>query len=77
MSQNIVLKRSALPGKVPTTASLSIGEIAINTYDGKVFLNRSGSTQSIQEIITTKVVYTTPINMEYKIKKPFQRRVLL
>ena len=37
MSQTIVLKRSALPGKVPDTGSLNLGEIAINTYDGKVY----------------------------------------
>lgn len=53
MAQSIILKRSALSGKVPTTASLEIGEIAINTYDGKVFLKRSGSIESIQTILTT------------------------
>jgi hypothetical protein len=63
MPQNIILKRSALQGKVPTTSSLSLGEIAINTYDGKIFLNRSGSIQSIQEIITTNVVNTGSITL--------------
>ena len=63
MSQNIVLKRSALPGKVPDTGSLNLGEIAINTYDGKVFLKRSGSIESIQELITTNVVNTGSITL--------------
>jgi hypothetical protein len=63
MAQSIILKRSALQGKVPTTSSLSLGEIAINTYDGKLYLNRSGSTQSIQEIITTNVVNTGSITL--------------
>lgn len=63
MSQNIVLKRSSLPGKVPDTGSLNLGEIAINTYDGKVFLKRSGSIESIQEIITTNVINTGSITL--------------
>ena len=63
MAQSIILKRSALQGKVPTTSSLSLGEIAINTYDGKIYLNRSGSAQSIQEIVTTNVVNTGSITL--------------
>jgi hypothetical protein len=61
MSQTIVLKRSALPGKVPDTGSLNLGEIAINTYDGKVFLKRSGSVESIQSLITTDSITTGSI----------------
>jgi hypothetical protein len=49
MAQNIILKRSATPGKIPTTASLSLGELAINSYDGKAFIRQSGS---IDQIIT-------------------------
>lgn len=63
MAQSIILKRSAQPGKVPTTTSLNVGEIAINTYDGKIFLNRSGSSNSIQEIITTNVINTGSITL--------------
>ena len=40
MAQIIRLKRSTTPGSAPTTSDLSIGEIAINVYDGKVFLRR-------------------------------------
>jgi hypothetical protein len=46
----IELKRSAVPGKVPTTSSLDLGELALNTYDGKVFLKRDNGTQSIVEL---------------------------
>ncbi len=63
MSQSIILKRSALPGKVPDTGSLNLGEIAINTYDGKVFLKRSGSIESIQSIITTDSITTGSITL--------------
>jgi hypothetical protein len=63
MAQSITLKRSSLPGKVPDTASLNIGEIAINTYDGKLFINRSGSASSIEGIVTTNSVTTGSINL--------------
>lgn len=63
MAQSIILKRSATPGKVPNTSTLKVGEIAINTYDGKIFLNRSGSSNSIQEIITTNVTNTGSISL--------------
>jgi len=63
MSQTIVLKRSALPGKVPDTGSLNLGEIAINTYDGKVYLKRSGSIESIQSLITTDSITTGSITL--------------
>jgi hypothetical protein len=63
MSQSIILKRSALPGKVPDTGSLNLGEIAINTYDGKVFLKRSGSVESIQSLITTNSITTGSITL--------------
>jgi hypothetical protein len=43
MGQNILLKRSAIPGKKPTTSSLNLGEIALNTYDGLAFIKKSGS----------------------------------
>ena len=34
----IKVKRSTVQGKVPTTGQLGLGEIAINHYDGKVFV---------------------------------------
>jgi len=36
----IKIKRSAVAGKIPTTTSLELGELAINTYDGKLFLQQ-------------------------------------
>jgi hypothetical protein len=36
----IKLRRSAVPGKAPTTEQLALGEIALNTYDGKLFIKR-------------------------------------
>ena len=39
-NNNILIKRSAVPGKAPTANNLSLGELAINTYDGKIYAKR-------------------------------------
>ena len=36
----IKVKRSAVAGKIPTIADLGLGELAINTYDGKVYIEQ-------------------------------------
>jgi hypothetical protein len=50
MAQTIKIKRSAVPGKVPTTSDLSLGELALNTYDGKAFFKKDNGAESIVEI---------------------------
>ena len=50
MAQTIKLKRSATPSAIPSTASLSLGEVAINTYDGKMFIKKDDGTEAIVEI---------------------------
>jgi hypothetical protein len=40
MSQLIKLKRSAVPGNVPSAGQLEAGELAINTADGQVYLKK-------------------------------------
>jgi len=53
MAQIIKLKRSLTGGSKPSTGDLSIGEIAINVNDGKVFLRKSGSAgDSVKEFVT-------------------------
>ena len=48
------LKRSAVLGRIPTTASLDLGELAINTVDGKIYFKQdSGSLQTILELTST------------------------
>jgi hypothetical protein len=49
----IQLKRSLTSGSLPTTASLVPGELALNVPDGRIFLRKSGSTDTIQSAITT------------------------
>jgi len=63
MAQNILLKRSAVTGKTPSTASLQLGELAINTYDGKIHFKKSGSVESIQSIVTTDSQTTGSISL--------------
>lgn len=63
MAQNILLKRSAVPGKTPTTGSLELGELAINTYDGKIHFKKSGSSESIESIVTTNSTISGSISL--------------
>ena len=63
MASIVQLKRSALTGKVPGTSSLNLGELALNTYDGKIFFRRSGSTDTVQEVITTNVINTGSVTL--------------
>jgi hypothetical protein len=41
MASSILLKKSAVPGKVPTLDSLQYGELAINYADGKLYFKTS------------------------------------
>jgi hypothetical protein len=63
MSQNILHRRSLIAGKVPDTGSLLVGELGINVYDGKVYLHKSGSEQSIQTLVTTNSITTGSITL--------------
>jgi len=66
MAQTIKLKRSSTSGNVPSTGQLELGELAINTYDGKVYIKKDNGTESIVEIglqsptnsVYTKYIYT-------------------
>lgn len=40
MAQTIKLKRSAATGNVPTAAQIDLGELAINTTDGRVYMKK-------------------------------------
>ena len=43
MSTPIRIKRSAVAGKKPTKEQLQLGELAVNFYDGKIFLKQDQS----------------------------------
>jgi hypothetical protein len=63
MAQKILQKRSLTSGKVPDTGSLLVGELGINVYDGKVYLHKSGSSQSIETLVTTNSITTGSITL--------------
>ena len=58
MTSRVLSKRSAVPGKVPTTAQIDLGELAINTRDGKLFLKRDNgnTTFTIVEVGSPQAV---------------------
>jgi hypothetical protein len=64
MASIVQLKRSALSGKVPDTGSLNLGELAVNTYDGKIYFKKSGSIESVESVVTTNSVITGSIRLE-------------
>ena len=53
MAQIVKLRRTATAGKVPTTSNLELGELAMNTNDGRIFFEKNDGTVTIQEILTT------------------------
>jgi hypothetical protein len=40
MANTVKMKRSAVPLKVPATTDIALGEIAINTFDGKAYIKK-------------------------------------
>ena len=51
MAQTIKLKRSATSGAIPSTSALELGEVAINTYDGKMYIKKNVSgTETVVEV---------------------------
>ena len=68
MANTIKLRRSATSGAIPTTSQLALGELAMNTFDGKLFLktNQSG-TEAIVEVgsgSSVTISSTTPSSPE-------------
>lgn len=49
MAQPIIMKRSSIRGKVPVLADLDLGQIAVNTADGRMYL-RNTATNSIVKV---------------------------
>ena len=69
---NIRLRRSATAGNIPTTSQLDLGELALNTFDGKIYLKKEvNGVQSVVEIggggsqqsgVWSEYVYTATSN---------------
>ena len=70
---DIRLRRSAVSGAIPATSALNLGELALNTADGKIYMKKSVSgTDTIVEIgggtsqdgIWTEYKYTATSNQQ-------------
>jgi len=53
MSTTIKLRRSAVAGRIPTTSQLELGELAINTNDGKIYFKKYDTAANTESIIDT------------------------
>ena len=72
MAQIVKLRRSAVAGKKPTNSQLELGELSINTTDGKVYFAKSGSQgPSIEELISTNTVNTGSIFLTGNVSASF------
>jgi hypothetical protein len=64
MAQIVKLRRSSVVGKKPTNAQLELGELSINTSDGKVYFAKSGSLgATIEELVSTNTVNTGSLSV--------------
>jgi hypothetical protein len=52
----IKLRRSGVGGKIPTPAQLDLGEVALNTYDGRIYIKKS--VNSVESIVA---LYGAPV----------------
>ena len=50
MATVIQLKRSSTQNDVPTTSDLSLGELAVNTYHGRVYTEKKDGSAAIVEV---------------------------
>ena len=61
MAQTILHKRSATPASAPTVGDLALGELAINTSDGKLYFKKDDGAESIIEIGEAGVAPVTSV----------------
>ena len=50
MTNTLLVKRTTIAGRVPSTAQLAPGELAMNVTDGKLFLKRVSGSESVVEL---------------------------
>ena len=63
MAQVVKLKRSSTAAKVPSTSDLALGELAMNTNDGKIYFEKNDGSATIQTIVTTDSQTTGSIEL--------------
>ena len=50
MADVFLIKRDNTPGRIPSTSQLALGELGINTYDGRLFFKKNDGTESLVEL---------------------------
>lgn len=50
MANKIIIKRTNVQGRVPATGDLDLGELAINTYGGRLFAKKNDGSNSIVDL---------------------------
>jgi len=68
-NNTILIKRSAVPGKKPLANNLSLGELAINTYDGRVYTKRAYIANSNPVEAIVEFVGKVPIGNAFFVTK--------
>ena len=80
MTQTVQLKRSATAGAIPSTSDLALGELALNTYDGKAYIKKNvGGTESIVEVgaeqlnlIVCLIMFSMQVQTKQLLQAPMQ-----
>ena len=62
-ANEIKLKRSSVESKVPSVSDLTLGELAVNTYDGKLFFKKNNGSDSLESIVTTNAQITGSVEL--------------
>ena len=57
MAQVVKLKRTSVEGRKPTISNIELGELAINTFDGKIYFEKDNGSPSIIEVSTEQSYY--------------------
>ena len=67
MAQLVKLKRTAVEGRKPTTSNIALGELAINTFDGKIYFEKDNGSPTILEVATEQsyYFYTSSLDSRY------------
>lgn len=50
MANKLILKRTSTQGKIPQTSDLDLGELAINTWDGRLFAKKNDGSATIIDL---------------------------
>ena len=75
MAQVVKLKRTSVEGRKPTTSNIELGELAINTFDGKIYFEKDNGSPSIIATILLHLIHdtlTSQVTNQLQVTKPFQ-----